>query len=161
VEIAAAVIALLSPYLAQAGKSIADKAGDAALEGVKALHEAIRHKFGGDDFARETLERAEAQPESEARKQSLAEVLDEKVKADPDFARELEELLKKVPGVRVRLVGNVEEIDVKDAELQIIKLVEGVDASIDAEFTGKAIRGDKVRIQNVTVTTKNESDDTK
>jgi len=157
--IAAAVIALLSPYLAEAGKSIANKAGDATLEGVKALHDAIRRRFRGDDFASKTLDRAEEQPESEARKQSLAEVLDEMVKADPAFARELEELLKNVPGVHVRLVGNVEEIDVKDAELQIVKLVEGVDASIDAEFKGKSIRGDRVRIQNVTVTTKSESDD--
>jgi hypothetical protein len=159
--IAAAVIALLSPYLAEAGKSIAGKAGDVALEGVKALHEAIRRKFtdDGDDFARQTLERVEAQPESETRKQSLAEVLDEKVKADPDFAGELRRLLENVPGVHVHLRADVEEFDVTDAEIQIIKLMEGVDASIDAELEAKDIRGEKFKAQNVTVTRKTESDD--
>ena len=159
--IAEAVIAVLAPYLAVAGKSVAEKAGDAVVEGVKAVHEAIRRKFSKDDYARRTLERAEEQPENETRKQSLAEVLDEQVKADPDFARELRELLAKVPGVQIRLVGDVEDFDVKEYELQNVSLVEGVDASIDAQFTGKRVRADKARIQNVTITSKTEGDDTK
>lgn len=101
-EIAAAAVALLAPYLAEAGKSIAGKAGDAAAAGIAALHERLRHRFRDDDdaYAQQSLTRLEEEPADERRQRALADVLAEKAEADAAFAEELRELVGTASGGR-------------------------------------------------------------
>ena len=46
IELGAAAVLFLAPYLKDAGAEIASKAGDAAAEGVHRLFDAIRRKLG-------------------------------------------------------------------------------------------------------------------
>jgi hypothetical protein len=90
--LAAAAVSIVAPYLAEAGKAAAKKAGEAAVSRVEAVLGAIKAKFQADqdEFAEQTLARLEAQPEAEGRRGSLADVVAEKAAADPAFAQELE-----------------------------------------------------------------------
>lgn len=89
-------VALLAPYLAQAGQEIAQKAGDAAWQMATSLYEAIHHKFTKDQdaFAQQTLQRLQEQPTNEVRQAALADVLDEKAQLDPSFAQLLKQLVR-------------------------------------------------------------------
>ena len=94
--IATAAAAMLAPYLSEAGKAAAKKAGEKAWEKVAGLYQAIRRKFAADkdDYAQKTMERLEAQPTAEARQVALADVLAEKAQTDPAFAQELARLVQ-------------------------------------------------------------------
>lgn len=97
-EVAAAAVAVLIPYLSQAGGAIAEQAGQAAVAGMKDLYAAVRRKFDADPdvAARSTLRELEEQPEDEARQAALIRVLVEKAAADPSFAEELSALMQGV-----------------------------------------------------------------
>ena len=75
-QLAMQAVVLLAPYLTEAGKAVAKEAGEAAFNQVGALVSVIRRKFSSDKdtYAQQTLERLEQQPESEVRRQTLAEV---------------------------------------------------------------------------------------
>jgi hypothetical protein len=92
--ISTAAIALLSPYLAKAGGAFAEKAGEKLAEKAGALHQAIKKKFEGDAYAKQTLARVEERPESEGRKVTLQEVLSEKLEEDTDFAEVVRHLVE-------------------------------------------------------------------
>ncbi len=89
-------VAILAPYLTDAGKEAAKKAGDAAGQQVEALLGAIRRRLSSeqDSYGQQALERLEHQPEAEGRRQTLTDVLAEKAAADPAFATELERLVQ-------------------------------------------------------------------
>jgi predicted membrane chloride channel (bestrophin family) len=91
-----AAAALLAPYVAKVGEEVAQKAGDAAWQMAASLYQAIRRKFTKDQdaYAQQTLQRLEEQPTNEARQAALADVLNEKVQADPSFAQELKRLVQ-------------------------------------------------------------------
>ncbi len=91
-----AAVALLAPYLAKAGEEVAQKVGDAAWQMAASLYQAIRRKFTKDQdaYAQQTLQRLKEQPTNEARQAALADVLNEKVQADPSFAQELKQLVQ-------------------------------------------------------------------
>lgn len=151
-EIAAAVIGFLSPYLAEAGKSMAGRAGDAAAVVGRSLYEAMRRRFheGDDSYAAETLARLEAQPDSDARRQNLQNVIAEKLAEDSSFSEEIRELLADAEH-RFRLVYDVEEMVVRDVEAQTMDVTEGASVDVDARMTGSKITGDRLRIQTVRV----------
>ncbi len=90
-------VALLTPYFAKAGEEIAQKAGDAVWEMATSLYHAIKQKFtrDQDSYAQQTLQRLEEQPTNEARQIALADILNEKIQADPSFAQELKQLVQK------------------------------------------------------------------
>ncbi len=94
--ITTAAAALLAPYLTKAGEEVAKQAGDAAWQMAASLYQAIRRKFTKDQdaYAQQTLQRLEEQPTNEARQAALADVLNEKVQADPSFAQELKGLVQ-------------------------------------------------------------------
>jgi hypothetical protein len=110
VQLATMAVTLIAPYLTEAGKAAAAKAGEAAGQQVDAILSAIRRRFvsDGDTYAQQTLERLEQQPEAEGRKRALADVVAEKA-ADPSFAKELAELLQKAADepATARFVTNV------------------------------------------------------
>ena len=89
--LAAAAVAIAAPYLSEAGKAAAKKAGEAVGNQVEAVVKAIRQKFEADqdDYGKQTLARLEQQPEAEGRRRALTDVVAEKAEADSAFAQEL------------------------------------------------------------------------
>ncbi len=63
---------------------------------MKALNQAIRTKFSADkdEYAKETLKRLEEKPREESRQIALANILTEKIEADPKFKEELKQLVQ-------------------------------------------------------------------
>lgn len=102
--ISTAAIALLSPYLAKAGEAFAEKAGEKLAEKASALYQAIKKKFEGDAYAKQTLARVEEKPESEGRKATLQEVLSEKLEEDADFAEVVRHLVEEAKAADTRKV---------------------------------------------------------
>ena len=97
-ESAMAIIALLTPYLTELGKSVAKKAGEAAWEKTAALHQAIKRRFAQEqdsDFL-EALEKFEKQPET--RRGGFQDMLVELLQKDPAFAASLTRLLREAQG---------------------------------------------------------------
>lgn len=95
IQIAMTAVAIIAPYLGQAGEAMAKTAGEKAWGKVEALYQAIRRKFAADkdDYAQKTLERLEAEPTADTRQTALADVLAEKAKSEPSFAQELARLV--------------------------------------------------------------------
>lgn len=77
-----------------AAEGMVKEAAKSAWEGLKKIYDAVRVKFTGDKESSEVLQRLEQKPASEARTHELAEVLDERLKADPAFAKELRHLVE-------------------------------------------------------------------
>lgn len=102
--LATAAMAILSPYLAQAGEAFAKKAGEKLAEKAGAVYQAIKEKFKGDSYAEETLARVEEKPESEGRQAALKEVLAEKLGEDADFAEVVGRLLAEAQAADTRKV---------------------------------------------------------
>ena len=96
--IAAAVVAVLSPYLAQAGGTIAVKAGGGVAALVGDLYGLVRRKFDDDPdpVARGALRNLEAKPADESNQRAVAELLASKATADSMFAEELAGALQQI-----------------------------------------------------------------
>jgi hypothetical protein len=97
-ELAAAVVALLSPYLARAGGALAERAGQGVAVAVSDLYRLVRRRFDDDPdaAARRALRDLEDQPGDEERQAALVDVLAAKVAAHSEFATELAELVRGV-----------------------------------------------------------------
>jgi hypothetical protein len=98
VEIAAAVVAVLSPYLAQAGGTLAGKAGEGAAALIGDLYGLVRKKFDTDPdpAARAALRDLEVRPAEEPIQEAFVGVLAAKATADSEFAQELAEALRQI-----------------------------------------------------------------
>jgi hypothetical protein len=104
---ATAAVACLAPYLPRlageaaapggAGPAPAAAPGGAAGAAVAALYQAVRRRFAADrdDDATQTLMGLAARPASPGRRAAVAEVLEDKGRADPAFARELADLVQR------------------------------------------------------------------
>jgi hypothetical protein len=108
VALAAAAVALLAPYLQQAGGVLADRAGqaiaDAALPKVKALYERIRAKLRSHSYQGALLDGVQEAPEDPGRQEILTAELAKIIGQDPQFAAELERLVSEAQaagGVRI------------------------------------------------------------
>jgi hypothetical protein len=101
-EIAAAAIALLAPYLAKAASAAAETAGEATLDGVRGLFDLVRRRFDedGDEAAKSKLAALEQNPEDDEAQEELAHVLSEKVDSDPTFAETLQGAISAATGGR-------------------------------------------------------------
>ncbi|GAB3670668.1 hypothetical protein GCM10027589_39250 [Actinocorallia lasiicapitis] len=97
ITLAAAAVTALAPYLGQiAGGSLArigEAASDGAAQRVTELYRTIRGRVTGHPYEEATLDRAEAEPDSESRLAALRGVLTELLESDPAFARELAPLI--------------------------------------------------------------------
>ncbi len=97
--IAAAVVAFLAPYLAEGGKAVAKKAGEA-------LWEAVKQRLQGKPAAEEALRDLETAPQDEDAQAALRLQVKKALAADPGFlselARLLEEAEKEAPGAVYR-----------------------------------------------------------
>ena len=92
--VAASAIAVLAPYLAKAGESFAETAGEKLAEKVGTLYRAIKDRFKSDNDAEQTMALVEAKPDSKPRMSALEEVLVEKMKEDPNFAATVNRLVE-------------------------------------------------------------------
>jgi hypothetical protein len=91
--IAAGAIAVLGPYLAEAGKGFAKKAGESLAEKAGSLYGIIKAKFTGDSDAEQALAVFKSK-QSPGRVLTLKEVLTEKMNDDPDFAAAVNKLVE-------------------------------------------------------------------
>jgi len=87
-EIAAAVVAFLSPYLAEGGKAAAKKAGEALMA-------ALERRFKGKPAAEEALQDVKAAPQDTDAQAALRLQLEKSLAADADFLAELTRLLER------------------------------------------------------------------
>ncbi len=95
--LASGVVSLLVPYLAKAGKTIAEKVGEDAWNTVNSkierLYDAIENKFRGNDYANQTLKRLEEKPEDKGRQSAIESVLKEVLAEDQQFQKMLSQFL--------------------------------------------------------------------
>jgi hypothetical protein len=98
VEIAASVVALLSPYLAQASGALVLKASEGVAVLVGDLYDLVRGKFDSDpdSAARGALHDLEKHPSDMSKQSALEDVLSGKAKADPKFAGDLAAALHRI-----------------------------------------------------------------
>jgi hypothetical protein len=91
--LAMTVVSFIAPYLANAGETVAEKAGEAAWEKIKAVYAAVKGKLTGDSYAEQTLKRLEDQPKSPTRQAAMAGILEERIERDSSFGETLQNLL--------------------------------------------------------------------
>jgi hypothetical protein len=96
--VAAAAIAILSPYLAKAAGSFAEKAGEQLAEKAGSLYQFIKKQFTDDASAETKLALLEKEPESNALMSVLEEELVKKMNADANFAATLNRLVEEAKG---------------------------------------------------------------
>jgi hypothetical protein len=89
-------VSLLAAFLTGAMEEAGGRVSDAAQAALGRLHDLIRRRFSGESYDQQTLERFEQRPGDERRQRALDDVLSETAEADPDFARELADLVAEV-----------------------------------------------------------------
>jgi len=127
-SIAATAVAALTPYLKKAAEDFAGKAGELALEKVKALFQTLKDKFSADGYMQGTLERFEKDPDKFA--PAVQQVIEEAAAEDDSFARDVETLVQEIEAVgpsikvvqkikRAREVLGVEADDVGSGSIDV------------------------------------------
>src|SRR4051794_28254964 len=91
ISLAAAAVAVLSPYLAKAGEGAAKKLGEEAVDGAGKLLGWMRAKLGGG--AKEALEELATTPGDQDNQAVLRKQLAKALQADPALAAELQAML--------------------------------------------------------------------
>jgi len=98
VTIAATAVSLLSPYLGKlagkAGEKLAEAAGNAAWKTTAELYASLKARFAGDHCAEGALQDLEQTPDDEDRQAAVRSQLKKLLAAEPEFARQLLDLLK-------------------------------------------------------------------
>jgi hypothetical protein len=125
VGLAAKAIQVITPYVKKGFEKFAGDVGEAAAKKVKGLFDTIKKRLAGDNFASETLERFEKEPEEY--KNYAQKVIKEKIESDKNFEKELDGLLKEIPVVEI---------------IQKVKIVEGKQIG----FKAKKVKGGKVTV---------------
>lgn len=130
VTLAAGAATLLAT---KAAEDFAGDAGSAAWRALRRLAGAIRERFAGDDEVQGALDSLEKKPDSDARERVVAEVLEDRVRNDPAFAAELDEL------VRDAQQATAVQITATDAGITA-----GGDVTQTAHGSGDAVGRDKI-----------------
>lgn len=106
-QLTAAVVALLSPYLTEAAKAGAGKAGEMAVEGVGKLYTALARRFSKNRAAEEALERLEKTPELPGAQAAFRSALEQRIAEDQELRAELVGLVERLaPGQTARVTGD-------------------------------------------------------
>lgn len=82
-----------APFLAKGAEAFSKGAGEKLGAKVGELCQAVIDKFRGDTDAEGTLALAQKRPDSKGQQNALEEILAEKLKADPDFASNVQRLV--------------------------------------------------------------------
>jgi hypothetical protein len=88
--IGSAVVTILAPYFADAGKEMVKAAGDVGLSKARSLMAWLKEEFakGDDPLPARDLERFEKNPEAYG--ESLKTTIEEKIRSEPSFGAALE-----------------------------------------------------------------------
>lgn len=124
--IAAATIAILTPYLFQAGEEGGDRGADQeAWLTAATIHQSVRSRFAqeSDHYPLETLDRYEKNPDK--RKAAMGEVLEEILENDAAFSQRLLSLLRKADEAGAGAVFNVNVSGGQVGEIISIDKLEG------------------------------------
>ena len=96
----AQTVALLVPYLAEAGKAVAARVGegvwDQFRDAASKVFSRVKEKFATSPQAADDLSRLEQDPQSQGRQAVVGELLSRFIAEDQQFAQELGELVKAV-----------------------------------------------------------------
>src|SRR4051794_5112164 len=96
-SLAVAAVGWLAAYLARLGGKVTDEIGgtldDALAARLRPLHESIRRRVAGEDYAGGALRRFEAGPDDQRRRAALEDALIAVLDADRMFADELRTLV--------------------------------------------------------------------
>ncbi len=135
VTIGAAVVTILTPYVADAGKELVKTVGEAGVEKTKELMQWLKGKFAGDPVATTDLTRFEKDPAGYAK--PLQDTIESKIKEDPAFSAEISTRINDL-GPYITIVQ-----EFKDA-----RNMTGVDGDIGSGRVSVTQKGDTA--QNVT-----------
>ncbi len=91
--LAATAVTLLSPYLAEAGKTAAKKIGESVGDAVPKLYQAIKSRFAKKPTAAEALADLEKTPTDEDLQAAVRVQLKKVLAEDTPFAEQLQRLL--------------------------------------------------------------------
>jgi hypothetical protein len=94
VQLAAATINALAPYLKEAASAAAGKVGEATVGGVGKLYGMLKKRLSPEES--QDLEDLAAEPEDAANRGALEKTLRKRLAADPELRAELAELLKEL-----------------------------------------------------------------
>jgi hypothetical protein len=94
VTIGTAVVTILSPYVADAGKELVKAAGEVGLEKARGLMTWLKQQFAGDSVAASDLSRFEQNPTVFA--PSLQATIEKKVTSDPAFSAAIADRVKEL-----------------------------------------------------------------
>ena len=145
-ETAAAVVAFLAPYLADAGHAAAKEVG-------KTIITALERKFKGQPAAEGALQEIRADPQDEDNQATLEAQLRKALKRDADFLAELSALVEEIrPQVSITGDGNVvgdgnKTVVAKDGGVAVGGDVGGDIHLVHQEGGGAYVGGD-VNVQN-------------
>jgi hypothetical protein len=103
VTIGATVVALLTPYVKDAGQELVKTAGEAGVAKVKELLHWLKGKFAGDQVASADLTRFEKDPATLG--PVLQTTIATKAQEDPAFANEIADRVKDM-GPIIKIVQN-------------------------------------------------------
>jgi hypothetical protein len=92
-EFGAVALTVATLLAKKAAESLSGEAGKEVWGGLRRLYEAVRSKFASDPEGEDVLQRVEAKPDSEGRTKELAEVLENRMEADTEFADHLAGLI--------------------------------------------------------------------
>jgi hypothetical protein len=102
VTIATAAIAILTPYVKDAGQELVKTVGEIAVQKTKRLLGWLKEQFTGDPVASKDLERFKKDPA--AFEPGLKAAITEKAQADPVFAGELKKQVDEIgPLLNIRV----------------------------------------------------------
>ena len=105
--LSATAVALLSPYLAEAGKAAAKKAGEAIADTVPKIYQVIKAKFAQKPTAAEALTELEKNPTDEDLQAAIRVQLKKLLAEDSSFANQLQQLIETAQAVAASNITNV------------------------------------------------------
>jgi hypothetical protein len=105
--LAVAAISLIRPFLGKAGEAFAEKVGEGAWAKAKLMYESLRHKLGADPTTDPAFAKLAASPADPQALAAAASRLDDVLKDDPRFAKDLATLLRDAVEQETLTVFNV------------------------------------------------------
>jgi len=94
--LAASAVAILAPYLAEAGKELSKEIGKAALGKIGVLYETLKARFKKQPVAKEALSDLEAEPSNEDVQASLRRQLTKEMNVDQALVDTLQKLVDEI-----------------------------------------------------------------
>jgi hypothetical protein len=142
IGIGAKVVEKLMPYVTEGAEKLTQAVGEAAVGKLESLLQTLKSRFGGDKEVTGQIERFEKKPE--IYKATLADILQEKLEQDKNFAQEIDKLLKDIPNLNVEIKLNEAEKDVTGVEVENFRKG-NVNVDIDIKTAKGSVTGGKIK----------------